>query len=295
MQIQEVKYAGLVSDLMPNIRLMQGFGHCIFRYITGPILIRKLYSVTHFVLLFFQFACTMYNLIKYAGNVNELTCKVNFHFRKFLELSTNPTSHPQPTQSRCSFSLIASQSSSTCLPTRKAFIGPWACGISRTQIHCSLNQILGMKNTNYPASFSMQNCKNQWNSCIWNLSFDSYTAIIRLPWTKCESSSGWWWEQRSLPLHAGRCWHSSARVQSRKSIRRQMKRWKLTFHDCPSKLNIPGILLDRHPSILWRLDFKFIICSSHWFTPTRQTSSSARGCCLLANSFSTWKWVCSPF
>lgn len=75
MQIQEVKYAGLVSDLMPNIRLMQGFGHFIFRYISGPVLIRKLYSFTHLILLLFQFGCIIFNLIVYTGNVNELTCK----------------------------------------------------------------------------------------------------------------------------------------------------------------------------------------------------------------------------
>jgi odorant receptor len=76
MQISEPKFVGLIADLMPNIRLMQAFGHFIFRYIAGPILIRKLYSVTHLVLLLFQFACIIWNLAKYTNNVNELTCNL---------------------------------------------------------------------------------------------------------------------------------------------------------------------------------------------------------------------------
>lgn len=71
--MQPAKYAGLVADLMPNIRLMQTFGHFIFRYISGPVLIRRIYSVTHLVLLLFQFMCILMNLAQNTDEVSELT------------------------------------------------------------------------------------------------------------------------------------------------------------------------------------------------------------------------------
>ncbi|CRK97298.1 CLUMA_CG010693, isoform A [Clunio marinus] len=71
--IIESKYVGLVSDLLPNIRLMQGFGHFIFKYINGPIFLRKVYSSVHLVLLLFQFLCILLNLAQNTDEVSELT------------------------------------------------------------------------------------------------------------------------------------------------------------------------------------------------------------------------------
>jgi odorant receptor len=79
MQVNEPKYQGLVADLLPNIRLMQGFGHFIFKYITGPVLIRKIYSFAHLILLVFNFACILANLAANTDEVSELTCKKNLN------------------------------------------------------------------------------------------------------------------------------------------------------------------------------------------------------------------------
>jgi odorant receptor len=100
MQVQQPKYQGLVADLLPNIRLMQAFGHFIFRYVSGPILIRKIYSCAHLFLLLFNFACILVNLAATTNEVSELTCKLkqsifsfllcklNFHRRKFFPQQT---------------------------------------------------------------------------------------------------------------------------------------------------------------------------------------------------------------
>lgn len=73
MQVQQPKYLGLVADLMPNIRLMQAAGHFLFKYVSGPIFIRKVYSSTHLVLILFQFFMILMNLAKNTDEVNELT------------------------------------------------------------------------------------------------------------------------------------------------------------------------------------------------------------------------------
>ena len=73
MQVQQPKYTGIVADLLPNIRIMQTIGHFIFRYITGPIFIRKLYSTMTLILFFFQFVCILINLGKNTDEVSELT------------------------------------------------------------------------------------------------------------------------------------------------------------------------------------------------------------------------------
>lgn len=75
MQVQHTKYQGLVADLLPNIRLMQGSGHFIFRYVTGPIFIRKIYSSFHLILILFQFLCILMNLAQNTDEVTELTGK----------------------------------------------------------------------------------------------------------------------------------------------------------------------------------------------------------------------------
>lgn len=73
MQVQPVRYQGLIADLMPNIRLMQASGHFLFRYTSGPVLIRKLYSAVHLILIFCQFFAILVNMAFNADEVNELT------------------------------------------------------------------------------------------------------------------------------------------------------------------------------------------------------------------------------
>lgn len=73
MQLQQQKYQGLVSDLLPNIRWMQGCGHFLFKFTSGPILIRKIYSFTHFTLCFLQFIFIIVNMVQNMAEGNELT------------------------------------------------------------------------------------------------------------------------------------------------------------------------------------------------------------------------------
>ncbi|XP_053679258.1 odorant receptor coreceptor [Anopheles nili] len=73
MQVHPTKYVGLVADLMPNIRLMQASGHFLFRYVTGPILIRKVYSWWTLAMVLVQFFAILGNLAMNAEDVNELT------------------------------------------------------------------------------------------------------------------------------------------------------------------------------------------------------------------------------
>lgn len=73
MQVQSPKYQGLVADLLPNIRIMQAIGHFIFRYVSGPIFIRKLYSSAHLILFMLQYFFLMANLIQNMNEVSELT------------------------------------------------------------------------------------------------------------------------------------------------------------------------------------------------------------------------------
>ncbi|CAO1411939.1 unnamed protein product [Diamesa serratosioi] len=73
MQAQNSKYQGLVADLLPNIRLMQTSGHFIHKYVTGSVLLRKLYSSIHMILILFQFACIMINMGQNTMEVTELT------------------------------------------------------------------------------------------------------------------------------------------------------------------------------------------------------------------------------
>lgn len=75
MQVQQPKYQGLVADLLPNVRIMQTIGHFIFRYVTGPILIRKLYASAHMILFLLQYFFILTNLIQNMSEVSELTCE----------------------------------------------------------------------------------------------------------------------------------------------------------------------------------------------------------------------------
>lgn len=73
MQVQSPRYQGLVADLLPNIRIMQLIGHFIFRYVTGPIFIRKLYSSAHLILFLLQYFFIVTNMIQNMNEVSELT------------------------------------------------------------------------------------------------------------------------------------------------------------------------------------------------------------------------------
>nr|AWV67916.1 odorant receptor co-receptor [Lampronia capitella] len=71
------KVQGLVSDLMPNIKLMQMSGHYIFNYYEEnggmSMLMRKAYSAMHTVLITVQFLSMLANMAMYSDEVNELT------------------------------------------------------------------------------------------------------------------------------------------------------------------------------------------------------------------------------
>ncbi|CAG9791289.1 unnamed protein product [Diatraea saccharalis] len=73
----KVKAQGLVSDLMPNIKLMQAAGHFLFNYHTDnsgmSTLLRKIYASVHAVLIVINFICMAANMAQYSDEVNELT------------------------------------------------------------------------------------------------------------------------------------------------------------------------------------------------------------------------------
>lgn len=52
---------------------MQTNGHFIFRYVTGPIFIRKLYASAHLILFLIQFFFIITNLIQNLNETSELT------------------------------------------------------------------------------------------------------------------------------------------------------------------------------------------------------------------------------
>nr|AZB49419.1 olfactory receptor 2 [Heortia vitessoides]UVB79104.1 odorant receptor 2 [Heortia vitessoides] len=73
----KVQAQGLVSDLMPNIKLMQAAGHFLFNYHADnsgmSVLLRKIYSSTHAFLIVINFLCMVANMAQYSEEVNELT------------------------------------------------------------------------------------------------------------------------------------------------------------------------------------------------------------------------------
>lgn len=73
MEVQPVKYQGLVADLVPNIRLMEAVGHFLFKYTQGPVIMHKIYSWVTLALVTFQYGCMMINLSQNTGDVAELT------------------------------------------------------------------------------------------------------------------------------------------------------------------------------------------------------------------------------
>ncbi|CAH0549251.1 unnamed protein product [Brassicogethes aeneus] len=70
------KVAGLVADLMPNIRLIQASGHFMFNYHadnSGALHTLRLgYSCAHLVCVLFQYGTIMGNLLVERDNVNDL-------------------------------------------------------------------------------------------------------------------------------------------------------------------------------------------------------------------------------
>nr|AQQ73487.1 olfactory receptor 2 [Heliconius melpomene rosina] len=73
----KIKTQGLVSDLMPNIKLMQAAGHFLFNYHSDnsgmSTLLRKVYSSVHAFLIMIHYLCMAANMAKYSEEVNELT------------------------------------------------------------------------------------------------------------------------------------------------------------------------------------------------------------------------------
>nr|BAG71418.1 olfactory receptor-2 [Diaphania indica] len=73
----KVKAQGLVSDLMPNIKLMQAAGHFLFNYHSDnsgmSTLLRKVYSSAHAFLIVIHYLCMAVNMAQYSEEVNELT------------------------------------------------------------------------------------------------------------------------------------------------------------------------------------------------------------------------------
>lgn len=71
------KTQGLVSDLMPNIKLMRWAGHFLFNYYPEnggmTLLLRKVYAGVHAFLIVLHYLCMMFNMAKYSDDVNELT------------------------------------------------------------------------------------------------------------------------------------------------------------------------------------------------------------------------------
>ncbi|CAG4932144.1 unnamed protein product [Colias eurytheme] len=73
----KTKTQGLVSDLMPNIKLMQMAGHFLFNYHSEnggmTTLLRKIYASVHAILLVAHYLCMGANMAQYSDEVNELT------------------------------------------------------------------------------------------------------------------------------------------------------------------------------------------------------------------------------
>nr|QOI12086.1 Orco [Ips typographus] len=74
--MNKFKVAGLVADLMPNIRLIQASGHFMFNYYaddSGSLhILRLAYSCMHLFLVLLQYGCIFGNLVREKDNVNYL-------------------------------------------------------------------------------------------------------------------------------------------------------------------------------------------------------------------------------
>nr|AKO69815.1 olfactory receptor co-receptor [Campoletis chlorideae]AXM05118.1 odorant receptor [Campoletis chlorideae] len=125
--MMKFKQQGLVSDLMPNIRLMQISGHFMFNYYAdGMKFMHKIYCVVHLVLVLVQFGLCLVNMALESGDVDDLTAntitvlffahsivKIGYFavrsklFYRTLAIWNNPNSHPLFAESNARYHAIA--------------------------------------------------------------------------------------------------------------------------------------------------------------------------------------------
>nr|ULR56389.1 odorant co-receptor [Leptopilina drosophilae] len=125
--MMKFKQQGLVSDLMPNLRLMQISGHFMFNYYgDAKKFAHKIYCSVHFFLILIQFGCMAFNLVLESGDVDDLTAntitmlffthsvvKIIYFgvrsklFYRTLAIWNNPNSHPLFAESNARYHSIA--------------------------------------------------------------------------------------------------------------------------------------------------------------------------------------------
>nr|BBB06436.1 olfactory receptor2 [Samia cynthia] len=68
---------GLVTYMMPNIKLLQLSGHFLFNYHKDnnsmSVLLRRVYASVHAIMIILQYVCMGLNMANYSDEVNELT------------------------------------------------------------------------------------------------------------------------------------------------------------------------------------------------------------------------------
>lgn len=67
------RYVGLVTDLMPNIRLMRYSGMFMHAFSDSSPLFKKIYSSMHLIILLVQFILILVNMALNSQDVNELS------------------------------------------------------------------------------------------------------------------------------------------------------------------------------------------------------------------------------
>ncbi|XP_067615939.1 odorant receptor coreceptor isoform X1 [Eurosta solidaginis] len=124
--MQPSKYVGLVSDLMPNIRLMKYSGLFMHNFTGGSGLFKRIYSSMHLVLVLIQFLLILVNMALNAEEVNELSantitvlffthCITKFvylavnqkHFYRTLNIWNQVNSHPLFAESDARYHAVA--------------------------------------------------------------------------------------------------------------------------------------------------------------------------------------------
>ncbi|XP_033216466.1 odorant receptor coreceptor [Belonocnema kinseyi] len=125
--MMKFKQQGLVSDLLPNIRLMQICGHFMFNYYgEAKKFAHKIYCFVHLFLILIQFGCMAFNLVEESADVDDLTAntitmlffthsvvKVIYFaarsklFYRTLAIWNNPNSHPLFAESNARYHSIA--------------------------------------------------------------------------------------------------------------------------------------------------------------------------------------------
>ncbi|XP_060533774.1 odorant receptor coreceptor [Cylas formicarius] len=142
--MNKFKVVGLVADLMPNIRLIQGSGHFMFNYYadnsSGMHSLRLGYSCLNLVLILVQFGCMFGNLVAEKDNVNDLAantitmlffthCITKFIyfalrsklFYRTLSIWNQPNSHPIFVESNNRYHALALKKMRTLLYCVMAF------------------------------------------------------------------------------------------------------------------------------------------------------------------------------